>query len=148
MQEFNRFLETDTNYQLILTRHQKVHTEVRSLSFEIMREARKINGLLMSFDLMIEKLCQHECVEEGDSRDKDLLLLTANDSDGWYGTINMTLDMIRDQIVEQCNQVVLAKHNYEKAKESASHHCTSLSAARDEAEKRFKKQQADKAKKQ
>lgn len=147
MLEFDRFLETDTNYQLILTRHQKVHTEVRSLSHEIMREACKIKGLLMSFDLMIEKLGQHECVEEGDSRDKDLLLLTANDSDSWYGVINHTLDMIRDQIAEQCNQVVLAKNNYEKAKESASHHCTSLGAARDEAAKRFKKQQADKAKK-
>lgn len=147
MQQFDEFLETDTNYQLILTRHQKVHSEARSLGFEIMLEARKLNGLLLAVDLMIEKLGEHECVEEDDSRDKDLVLLTGNSSDRWYGTISMTLDLLRDQIVEQCQAVVLAKHNHVKAQESASQHCSSLTAAREEAEKRFKKQQADKAKK-
>ena len=147
MEDFNDFLKTDTNYQLILTRHQKVHSEARGLGFEIMREARKVNGLLLAIDLMVEKLGEHECVEEDDSRDKDLVLLTGNSSDSWYGTISMTLDLLRDQIVGQCQAVVLAKHNYEKAKESASQHCSSLTAAREEAEKRFKKQQADKAKK-
>ena len=147
MQQFDEFLKTDTNYQLILTRHQKVHSEARGLGFEIMREARKVNGLLLAVDLMIDKLGEHECVEEDDSRDKDLVLLTGNSSDSWYGTISMTLDLLRDQIVEQCQAVVLAKHNYEKAKESASKHCSSLTAGREEAEKRFNKQQADKAKK-
>tara|TARA_R100000315_G_C5232930_1_gene143987 strand:- start:1326 stop:1769 length:444 start_codon:yes stop_codon:yes gene_type:complete len=147
MTEFNEFLKTDSNYQLILTRHQKVHAEARGLGFEIMREARKVNGLLLATDLLLEKLMEHECVEEGDSRDKELQLLTGCSSDSWFGTISMTLDYVRDQIVEQCQAVVLAQHNYVKAQESASQHCSSLTAAREEAEKRFKKQQADKAKK-
>jgi len=147
MQSFNDFLKTDTNYQLILTRHKKMHSEARSLGFDIMHEARKINGLLLATDLMIEKLGEHECVEEDDNRDKDLVLLTGNSSDSWYGTISMTLDLLRDQIVQQSQAVVLAEHNYVKAKESASQHCSSLIAAREESEKRYKKQQADKAKK-
>ena len=124
-----------------------MHSEARSLGFDIMHEARKINGLLLATDLMIEKLGEHECVEEDDNRDKDLVLLTGNSSDSWYGTISMTLDLLRDQIVQQSQAVVLAEHNYVKAKESASQHCSSLIAAREESEKRYKKQQADKAKK-
>jgi len=147
MNEFTKFLDTDKNYQLIVTRHKKVHDEARGLGYEIMREARRINGLLLATDLLIEKLCDHEEIEDGDTRDKELKLLTGSDSESWYSVVSSTLDLLKDQIVDQCSQVVLAQSNYMKAKESASQHCSSLIAARDEAKKRFEKEQSDKAKK-
>ena len=147
MNQFDEFLKTDKNYQLIVTRHQKVHAEARGLGYEIMREARRVNGLLLATDLLIEKLCDHENIEEGDKRDIELKVLTGSDSESWYSVISSTLDLLRDQIVDQCSQVVLAQSNYMKAKESASQHCSSLTAAREEAEKRFKKEQSDRSKK-
>ena len=139
MVEFHEFLDSDKNYQLILQRHQQVHSEVRARGYEIMHEARKIKGLLLATDLLVSKLCEHEGIESGDKDDVILKRLTAEDSDEWYGMIGETLNLIRDQIVEQCQQVVLAKHNHEKAKETASQHCDSLAAAREEAKKRFEK---------
>ena len=147
MADFNEFLKTDKNYQLIVTRHQKVHAEANGLGHEIMREAHRVNGLLLATDLLIEKLCDHEKIEDGDSRDIDLKLLTGSNSESWYSVVSSTLDLLREQIVDQCSQVVLAQTNYMKAKESASQHCSSLTAAREEAKKRFKKEQSDKAKK-
>ena len=139
MVEFHEFLDSDKNYQLILQRHQQVHSEVCARGYEIMHEARKIKGLLLATDLLVSKLCEHEGIESGDKDDVILKRLTAEDSDEWYGMIGETLNLIRDQIVEQCQQVVLAKHNHEKAKETASQHCDSLAAAREEAKKRFEK---------
>jgi len=139
MVDFDQFLDSDKDYQLILQRHRQVHGEVRMKAFEIMHEARKIKGLLLATELLVEKLAEHECVESGDKDDVTLKHLTALDSDEWYGMIGETLNMIRDQIVEQCQQVVLTKHSHEKAKETASQHCDSLAAAREEAKKRFEK---------
>jgi len=147
MAEFHEFLDNDKNYQLILQRHQQVHSEVRMKAYEIMHEARKIKGLLIATDLLVDKLGEHECISEGDARDRELKLLTAETSEEWFSAIGETLNLLRDQIVEQCQQVVLAKHNHEKAKEVAGQHCDSLSAAREEARKRFEKQQASAAKK-
>ena len=146
MNQFNEFLKTDKNYQLIVTRHQKVHAEANGLGYEIMREARRVNGLLLATDLLIEKLCDHGEIESGDKRDLELKVLTGSDSESWYSIIGSTLDLLRDEIVNQCSQVVLAHTNYIKAKESASQHCSSLTAAKEEAEKRFKKEQSNKAK--
>jgi len=139
MVDFDQFLDSDKDYQLILQRHQQVHSEVRMKAFEIMHEARKIKGLILATELLVEKLAEHECVEPRDKDDVTLKRLTALDSDEWYGMIGETLNLIRDQIVEQCQQVVLAKHSHEKAKETASQHCDSLAAAREEAKKRFQK---------
>lgn len=147
MAELYEFLNSDKNYQLILQRHQQVHSEVRMKGFEIMHEARKVKGLLLATDLLIDKLGEHECISEGDARDRELKLLTAETSEEWFSAIGQTLDLLRDQIVEQCQQVVLAKHNHDKAKEVAEQHCDSLVAAREEARKRFEKQQANTAKK-
>ena len=139
MVDFDQFLDGDKDYQLILQRHRQVHGEVRMKAFEIMHEARKIKGLLLATDLLVDKLSEHECVEPRDKDDVTLKRLTAEDSDEWYSMIGETLNLIRDQIVEQCQQVVLAKHTHEKAKETASQHCDSLAAAREEAKKRFEK---------
>ena len=139
MVDFDQFLDSDKDYQLILQRHRQVHSEVRMKAFEIMHEARKIKGLILATELLVEKLAEHETVEARDKDDVILKRLTALDSDDWYGMIGETLNLIRDQIVEQCQQVVLAKHTHEKAKETASQHCDSLAAAREEAKKRFEK---------
>tara|TARA_R100000030_G_scaffold20222_1_gene14558 strand:+ start:511 stop:942 length:432 start_codon:yes stop_codon:yes gene_type:complete len=139
MTEFADFLNSDKNYQLILQRHQQVHGEVRQKGYEIMHEARKIKGLLMATDLLIDKLGEHESIAEGDADDLVLRRLTAENSEEWFGLIGQTLDLLREQIVEQCQQVVLAKHSHEKAKEVAGQHCDSLCAAREEARKRFEK---------
>ena len=133
MVDFDQFLDGDKDYQLILQRHRQVHGEVRMKAFEIMHEARKIKGLILATELLVEKLAEHEDVEPRDKDDVTLKRLTALDSDEWYGMIGETLNLIRDQIVEQCQQVVLAKHTHEKAKETASQHCDSLAAAREEA---------------
>lgn len=139
MVDFDQFLDGDKDYQLILQRHRQVHGEVKQRAYEIMWEARKIKGLLLATDLLVGKLCEHECVESGDKDDVVLKNLTAEDSDEWYQTIGETLSLVRDQIVEQCQKVVLAKHTHEKARETASQHCDSLAAAREEAKKRFQK---------
>ena len=147
MADFNEFLKTDKNYQLIVTRHQKVHAEANELGHEIMREAHRVNGLLLATDLLIEKLCNHRDIEEGDERDIDLKLLTGSDSESWYSVVSSTLDLLREQIVEQCQKVVCARHNHKKAIELAGQHCDSLSEAREEARKRFQKQKPDTANK-
>ena len=64
MAEFHEFLDNDKNYQLILQRHQQVHSEVRMKAYEIMHEARKIKGLLIATDLLVDKLGEHECISE------------------------------------------------------------------------------------
>lgn len=139
MVDFDQFLDGDKDYQLILQRHRQVHGEVRMKAYEIIHEARKIKGLLLATDLLVSKLCEHEGIESGDKDDVILERLTAENSDEWYSMIGETLNLIRDQIVEQCQKVVLAKHTHEKAKETASQHCDSLAAAREEAKKRFEK---------
>tara|TARA_R110002020_G_scaffold60789_3_gene164330 strand:+ start:2937 stop:3380 length:444 start_codon:yes stop_codon:yes gene_type:complete len=147
MTEFDNFLQSDKSYQLILERHRNVHSESTSAGQQIMFEAQKVNGLLTATDLLIEKLGEHECVKDGDTIDKELKRLTGCDSDRWYSVISFTLDLLRDEIVQQCQAVVTAQRDYEKAKENALQHCSSLTAAREEAGKRFKKEQSDKAKK-
>ena len=56
MVDFDQFLDGDKDYQLILQRHQQVHSEVRMKAFEIMHEARKIKGLILATELLVEKL--------------------------------------------------------------------------------------------
>jgi hypothetical protein len=142
MTSFTEFLDTDKNYQMILNRHHQVHKEASSCNTAVMHEARKIVALLQAFDATVDMLGEHECITENDEADILLKKCTGSDSLDWFNTTQIALDLLKNQVVEQCQQVILAQHNYTKTKEIANKHCDSLTAARNEAQKRFKRSQS------
>ena len=132
------FVENDDGYKLVKERHNKMHSEARSARMEVLHELRKINHLLLAFDLCVEKAWEHEDVEEDGVLDKELKRLTPDSSDIWFGQYNAAADLIKNQGVEQCRAVLMQVHVAEKLQKEASSHCNSLTAAREEAEKRYR----------
>lgn len=133
----SQFVQADEGYKLVRERHNKMHEAARSARADILHELRKINMLLMAFDLCVEKAWEHEDIEEDSELDKQLKRLTSDSSDIWFGQYNAAAELIKQQMVEQCKTVLLAEHTAEKLHKEASSHCDSLSAAREEAEKRY-----------
>ena len=70
------FVDNDDGYKLVRERHNKMHEAARSARADILHELRKINMLLMAFDLCVEKAWEHEDVEEDSELDKQLKRLT------------------------------------------------------------------------
>jgi len=131
------FVDNDDGYKLVRDRHNKMHEAARSARADILHELRKINMLLMAFDLCVEKAWEHEDVEEDSELDKQLKRLTSDSSDIWFGQYNAAAELIKQQMVEQCKTVLMAEHTAEKLHKEARSHCDSLTAAREEAEKRY-----------
>ena len=90
-----------------------------------------------AFDLCVEKAWEHEDVEEDSELDKQLKRLTSDSSDIWFGQYNAAAELIKQQMVEQQKTVLMAEHTAEKLHKEARSHCDSLTAAREEAEKRY-----------
>ena len=134
----SEFVNNDDGYKLVQERHNKMHQTARSAKMEVLYELRKINHLLLAFDLCVEKAWEHEDVEEDGELDKQLKRLTPDSSDVWFGQYNQAADLMKDQGVEQCKAVLTAVNVAEKLQKEASSHCNSLTAAREEAEKRYR----------
>jgi hypothetical protein len=132
------FVENDDGFKLVQERHNKMYQEAQSARMHVMCELRKINHLLLAFDLCVEKAWEHENVEEDGELDKQLKRLTPDSSDVWFGQYNQAADLIKDQGVEQCRAVLMQVNLAEKLQKEASSHCNSLTAAREEAEKRYR----------
>ena len=133
----SRFVEDDDGYKLVRERHNKMHQAARSARQDILLELRKINMLLMAFDLCVEKAWEHEDIAEDSELDKQLKRLTPDGSELWFGHYNAAAELIKEQMVEQCKTVLMAEHAADKLMKEARSHCDSLSAAREEAEKRY-----------
>lgn len=131
------FVDNDDGYKLVRERHNKMHEAARSAKHDIVLELRKIDMLLSAFDLCVEKAWEHEDVEEDSELDKQLKRLTPDGSDIWFSHYNRAADLIKEQMVEQCKTVLMAEHTAEKLHKEARSHCDSLTAAREEAEKRY-----------
>ena len=131
------FVDNDEGYKLVRDRHNKIHQAARSAKQDILLELRKINMLLMAFDLCVEKAWEHEDIAEDSELDKQLKRLTPDGSELWFGHYNAAAELIREQMVEQCKTVLMAEHAADKLMKEARSHCDSLSAAREEAEKRY-----------
>tara|TARA_R100000030_G_scaffold63412_2_gene48089 strand:+ start:216 stop:698 length:483 start_codon:yes stop_codon:yes gene_type:complete len=133
----SRFVEDDDGYKLVRERHNKMHQAARSARQDILHELRKINMLLMAFDLCVEKAWEHEDIAEDSELDKQLKRLTPDGSELWFGHYNAAAELIKEQMIEQCKTVLMAEHAADKLMKEARSHCDSLSAAREEAEKRY-----------
>ena len=133
----SRFVEDDDGYKLVRERHNKMHQAARSARQDILLELRKINMLLMAFDLCVEKAWEHEDIAEDSELDKQLKRLTPDGSELWFGHYNAAAELIKEQMVEQCKTVLMAEYAADKLMKEARSHCDSLSAAREEAEKRY-----------
>ena len=133
----SRFVEDDDGYKLVRERHNKMHQAARSARQDILLELRKINMLLMAFDLCVEKAWEHEDIAEDSELDKQLKRLTPDGSQLWFSHYNRAADLIKEQMVEQCKTVLMAEHAADKLMKEARSHCDSLSAAQEEAEKRY-----------
>jgi len=131
------FVENDDGYKLVRERHNKMHQAARSARQDILLELRKINMLLMAFDLCVEKAWEHEDIAEGSELDKQLKRLTPDGSDMWFSHYQSAAGLMVQQMVEQCKAVLMAEHAARKLHEEAQTHCDSLTAAREEAEKRY-----------
>tara|TARA_A100001515_G_scaffold113002_1_gene94200 strand:- start:506 stop:994 length:489 start_codon:yes stop_codon:yes gene_type:complete len=131
------FVENDDGYKLVLERHNKIHNEARSAKFEITAELRKIVMLFSAHDLCTEKSWEHEDIAEGSELDKQLKRLTPDGSDMWFSHYQSAAGLMVQQMVEQCKAVLMAEHAARKLHEEAQTHCDSLTAAREEAEKRY-----------
>jgi hypothetical protein len=133
----SRFVEDDAGYKLVRERHSKMHQAARSARQDILLELRKIDILLSAFDLCVEKAWEHEDIAEDSELDKQLKRLTPDGSEIWFSHYNRAADLIKEQMVEQCKTVLMAEHAADKLMKEARSHCDSLSAAREEAEKRY-----------
>mgnify|MGYP007073301154 FL=1 len=133
----NEFVENDEGYKLVRERHNKMHAEAQNAHRDILLELRKINMLLSAFDLCVEKSWEHEDIDEDSELDKQLKRLTPNGSDLWFSHYNRAADLIKEQMIEQCSNVLTARFKAKKMQEEAVSHCDSLRAAREEAEKRY-----------
>ena len=91
------FVDNDDGYKLVRERHNKMHEAARSARADILHELRKINMLLMAFDLCVEKAWEHEDVEEDSELDKQLKRLTSDSSDIWFGQYNAAAELIKQQ---------------------------------------------------
>ena len=132
------FVENDDGFKLVQERHNKMYQEARTAKMHVMCELRKINHLLLAFDLCVEKAWEHEDIETDSELDKQLKRLTNDSSDVWFGQYNQAADLMKDQGVEQCKAVLTAVNVAEKLQKEARSHCNSLNAAREEAEKRYR----------
>ena len=133
----NEFVENDEGYKLVRERHNKMHAEAQSANRDILFELRKINMLLSAFDLCVEKSWEHEDIDEDSELDKQLKRLTPDGSELWFSHYNRAADLIKEQMIEQCSNVLTARFKAKKMQEEAVSHCDSLRAAREEAEKRY-----------
>jgi hypothetical protein len=133
----NEFVENDEGYMLVRERHNKMHAEAQRANRDILFELRKINMLLSAFDLCVEKSWEHEDIDEDSELDKQLKRLTPDGSDLWFSHYNRAADLIKEQMIEQCSNVLTARFKAKKMQEEAVSHCDSLRAAREEAEKRY-----------
>ena len=133
----NEFVENDEGYKLVRERHNKMHAEAQNAHRDILFELRKINMLLSAFDLCVEKSWEHEDIDEDSELDKQLKRLTPDGSDLWFSHYNRAADLIKEQMIEQCSNVLTARFKAKKMQEEAVSHCDSLRAAREEAEKRY-----------
>lgn len=133
----SRFVENDDGYKLVRERHNKMHQAARSAKQDILLELRKIDILLSAFDLCVEKAWEHEDIAEDSELDKQLKRLTPDGSEIWFSHYTRGADLIKQQMIEQCKTVLMAEHAAEKLMKEAHSHCDSLSAAREEAEKRY-----------
>ena len=131
------FVDNDDGYKLVRERHNKIHQAARSAKQDVLLELRKIDMLLSAFDLCVEKAWEHEDIEEDSELDKQLKRLTSDSSDIWFGQYNAAAELIKQQMVEQCKTVLMADHAADKLQKEAFSHCDSLTAAREEAEKRY-----------
>ena len=133
----SRFVEDDDGYKLVRERHNKIHQAARSAKQDILFELRKIDMLLSAFDLCVEKAWEHQDIAEDSELDKQLKRLTPDGSELWFGHYNAAAELIKEQMIEQCKTVLMAEHAADKLMKEARSHCDSLSAAREEAEKRY-----------
>ena len=131
------FVDNDDGYKLVRERHNKMHQAARSARNDILLELRKIDMLLSAFDLCVEKSWEHQDIVEDSELDKQLKRLTPDGSDIWFSHYNRAADLIKQQMVEQCRTVLMADHAADKLQKEALSHCDSLTAAREEAEKRY-----------
>tara|TARA_R100001463_G_scaffold57775_1_gene110077 strand:- start:324 stop:809 length:486 start_codon:yes stop_codon:yes gene_type:complete len=131
------FVDNDSNFKLVLERHNQMHQKARSAKQDILIELRKIYELLLAFDLCVEKAWEHEDIEEDSDLDQQLKRLTPDGSDIWFSHYHRAAELIEKQMLDQCRTVLMVEHAADKLKKEASSHCVSLSAAREEAQKRY-----------
>ena len=134
----NKFVNEDTSYKLVLERHQKMWDEAHEQERQILIEGRKVAQVVRLMEICIEKFCECADVAEGSDEDKTLQQYTGENAESWFHEFEQSKQLLQELLLEQCNKVLTAKYKAKKVKEEAKLHCVQLSAARAEAEKRYK----------
>ena len=134
----SEFVHEDNGYKLVLERHQKMWAEAHEQERQILIEGRKVARVVRLMDICIEKFCECADVVEGSDEDKALQQYTGENAEAWFHEFEQSKELLQELLLDQCNKVLTAKYKAKKVKEEAKLHCDQLSAARTEAEKRYK----------
>ena len=134
----SKFVHEDNGYKLVLERHQKMWDEVHEQERQILVEGRKVARVVRLMDICIEKFCECADVAEGSNEDKTLKQYTGENAESWWHEFEQSKNLLQELLLDQCSKVLTAKYKAKKVTEEAKLHCDQLSAARTEAEKRYK----------
>tara|TARA_B100000073_G_scaffold275092_1_gene235062 strand:- start:4 stop:459 length:456 start_codon:yes stop_codon:yes gene_type:complete len=134
----SKFVHEDNGYKLVLERHQKMWDEVHEQERQILVEGRKVARVVRLMDICIEKFCECADVAEGSNEDKTLKQYTGENAESWFHEFEQSKNLLQELLLDQCSKVLTAKYKAKKVTEEAKLHCDQLSAARTEAEKRYK----------
>ena len=134
----SKFVHEDNGYKLVLERHQKMWAEAQEQERQILIEGRKVARAVRLMDICIEKFCACADVAEGSDEDKTLQQYTGENAESWFYEFEQSKELLQELLLDQCSKVLTAKYKAKKMKEEAKLHCDQLSAARTEAEKRYK----------
>jgi len=134
----SKFVDEDNGYKLVLERHQKMWAEAHEQERQILLEGRKVARVVRLMDICIEKFCECADIVEGSDEDKTLQQYTGENAESWWHEFEQSKNLLQELLLDQCNKVLTAKYKAKKVKEEAKLHCDQLTAARAEAEKRYK----------
>ena len=134
----SKFVDEDNGYKLVLERHQKMWAEAHEQERQILLEGRKVTRVVRLMDICIEKFCECADVAEGSDADKTLKQYTGENAESWWHEFEQSKNLLQELLLDQCSKVLTAKYKAKKVTEEAKLHCDQLSAARTEAEKRYK----------
>ena len=134
----NKFVDEENGYKLVLERHQKMWAEVHEQERQILLEGRKVARVVRLMDICIQKFCECADVAEGSNEDKTLQQYTGENAESWWHEFEQSKNLLQELLLDQCSKVLTAKYKAKKVTEEAKLHCDQLSAARTEAEKRYK----------
>jgi len=134
----SKFVHEDNSYKLVLERHQKIWDEAHEQERQILIEGRKVARVVRLMDICIEKSCECADVADGSDEDKTLQQYTGENAESWFHEFEQSKNLLQELLLDQCSKVLTAKYKAKMVKEEAKLHCDQLSAARTEAEKRYK----------